>query len=383
MQNIALIWLLLAIIMLPAHAQNKPMSDQAVTVQSVPVPTQTSMAPPAQRLKIALLLPLSGPQSILGQAMQNAAVMGIYASSDPRLAIVPYDTGGKPEQAQLAASRAVAEGAGAILGPLYSTEVRGIRNNPALPPIPILSFSNDPAAAGQNVFLLGMTPQTEIATLLHDLEVRGVRILHVLAPETPYGNGVVDAAKNYAARSGIKLQTIATYSSSNPKQLLGAAQKIKAALPDAAPNLVNSYHAILVGEVGGRLGAVDANFQKLGINSTDIVIAGPSSWLEANFANLPSLQQSYYVLPDPKSMQQFAVKYGSYFGGNPPGLAMMAFDGVQILSAALSAAPQAGSIQAALSAMPSFQVNAGLLRFNAQNMAERQLAVIRADARNF
>lgn len=382
MRNIAWIWLLLAVLIMPAAAQNLAMQPGAVSNSAAP-PPQLSMAPPIQRLKIALLLPLTGPQSPLGQAMQNAAVMGIYASSDPRLAIVPYDTAGKPEQAQLAATRAVAEGAGVILGPLYSTEVRAIKNNPAMPPIPILSFSNDSAAAGQNVFLLGMTPQTEIATLLHDLEQRGVRIVHVLAPDTPYGNGVLDAAKNHASRSGVKLQTIATYSSSNPKQLLAAVQKIKSALPNGPSNIVNSYHAVLVGEVGGRLGAVDANFQKIGINSSDVIIAGPSSWLEANFANLPSLQQSYYVLPDPKSMQQFAVKYGSYFGGNPPGLAMMAFDGVQILSAAFTGAAQTGSIQAALSSAPSFHASAGLLRFNPQNMAERQLSVIRADSRNF
>jgi hypothetical protein len=46
------------------------------------------------RTRVALLLPLSGQQAPLGQALQQAAELALFAQNDPRVEFVPLDTAG-------------------------------------------------------------------------------------------------------------------------------------------------------------------------------------------------------------------------------------------------------------------------------------------------
>ena len=57
------------------------------------------------RTRVALLLPLSGQQAPLGQALQQAAELALFEQNDRRVEFVPLDTGGNAMGAGDAARR--------------------------------------------------------------------------------------------------------------------------------------------------------------------------------------------------------------------------------------------------------------------------------------
>ena len=60
-----------------------------------------------EEVRIALLLPLTGPGANAGSAFLDAASMALFESYDPRLQLFPLDTHGTPEGARAAALEAV------------------------------------------------------------------------------------------------------------------------------------------------------------------------------------------------------------------------------------------------------------------------------------
>ena len=79
---------------------------------------QTSVLIPLQvknPIVVALLLPLSGRHAALGRALKDAAFLALFELGNPRLVILPRDTGGTAAGAQAAAEQALRDGAQLIL----------------------------------------------------------------------------------------------------------------------------------------------------------------------------------------------------------------------------------------------------------------------------
>ncbi|HTZ36379.1 MAG TPA: ABC transporter substrate-binding protein, partial [Stellaceae bacterium] len=83
----------------------------------------TPAASGSQAVKVALLVPLSGPNAELGKAMLEAAQLALFTTGNDRLTLVPRDTTGTAEGAASAAKSVLADGAKLILGPLIADEV--------------------------------------------------------------------------------------------------------------------------------------------------------------------------------------------------------------------------------------------------------------------
>jgi outer membrane PBP1 activator LpoA protein len=79
---------------------------------------------PAEALhRVAVLAPLSGSSALIGQSIVNAANLAHADTGGQRIRITAYDTA---RGAAAAASRALAEGNGLILGPLLAEDVRAV-----------------------------------------------------------------------------------------------------------------------------------------------------------------------------------------------------------------------------------------------------------------
>lgn len=358
---------------------NPTISNESALAPStnVPVESQVLAAPAPQRYRIAVLLPLSGPQAPLGQALLNAAVMALFDAGDGRLALIPYDTAGRADQAANAANRAVSEGAQFILGPLFSAEIKSV-SEAVGGAAPILSLSNDWTQAGGNVFIFGLTPQSEIAQLIASMQQRGTRILHVLANDGAYGKAVVDSARLAASSSAVKIGTVATYNTKTPQSLQQAIAKIIAALPRSGGEWeLSTYHGILIGEVGPRLGVISTAFGEAGVSARDVAVAGTSQWMETDFSVLPDLQGAYYTSPPPPGLRQLESRYLSYYGVDAPALAALAYDGVRLAAVILPQQGPAGLFDA-LRRYPAFNGFSGMVRFAPDQTAERRLGIVEA-----
>lgn len=136
--------------------------------------------------KIAVLLPLSGPYAGLGQQLWDASSLALFDSQDETIELLPRDTKGTPEGAAAAASSAVADGARAVIGPLFSASVAAVRPILAEAKISAIALSNNRSVAGGPMFLIGNHPETQIDALTTYLADANRQRIALLGPDTRY-----------------------------------------------------------------------------------------------------------------------------------------------------------------------------------------------------
>ena len=194
-----------------------PKADRAPE-RPAPVPVETP--DPAKQdtapVVVGILLPLSGEERELGRAMLNGAMMAVFDHAAPGLALKPYDTAGTPAGAAEAAEAALKDGARLLLGPLFSDSVAAVAPVAARAGVNVLAFTNDRAAAGRGVFVLGHHLEPQIRAVIAYAGRRGIRSLAVLIPTGRFGAQAAVAADAAAREAGIGVHEIAVYTDDVP-----------------------------------------------------------------------------------------------------------------------------------------------------------------------
>eukprot|EP01031_Cornospumella_fuschlensis_P005920 gene5920-7358_t len=119
-------------------------------------------------IQVALLVPGGSGQAsdeLLAKSLENAARLAMGDLRNVQIDLRVYNTAGSPSQAAAQAQKAVAEGAQVILGPVFAQEANAAGVAVAASGVNVLSFSNNPDIAGNNVFVLGPTFDNTAARL--------------------------------------------------------------------------------------------------------------------------------------------------------------------------------------------------------------------------
>ena len=119
-------------------------------------------------IQVALLVPGGSGQvsdEVLAKSLENAARLAMGDLQNVEIDLRVYNTAGSPSQAAAQAQKAVAEGAQVILGPVFAQEANAAGVAVAASGVNVLSFSNNPDIAGNNVFVLGPTFDNTAARL--------------------------------------------------------------------------------------------------------------------------------------------------------------------------------------------------------------------------
>src|SRR3546814_9879777 len=98
---------------------------------------------------------MSGSNGTGGHTLANAANMALLDTNAVNLRVTTYDTAANPGEA---ARRAIADGNKLILGPLLSDDISAVAAVARPAKVPLISFSNDEAAASKDVFIMGNLP---------------------------------------------------------------------------------------------------------------------------------------------------------------------------------------------------------------------------------
>ena len=113
-------------------------------------------------IPVALLVPGGSGNSgdaVLASSLENAARLAIADLDGINIDLRVYNTAGQASIAASAARQAVNDGAKIILGPVFAEAANAAGLAVASRNVNVLSFSNNSAIAGGNVFVLGPTFQ--------------------------------------------------------------------------------------------------------------------------------------------------------------------------------------------------------------------------------
>ncbi|GJE19233.1 penicillin-binding protein activator [Methylobacterium marchantiae] len=339
------------------------------------VPTADPQVPSAGAIKIgtgsvkiALILPLSGPGSMVGAAMRNAAELAIEDFQKPDLQILVKDDRGSPDGAREAAQAAVSEGAELVLGPLFAANVKVAAGVARGGGKPIIAFSTDASVAARSVYLLSFLPQTEVDRVVDEAVAAGRRSFAALIPESSYGNAVEAQFREAVARKGARLVAIERYAPGTPTpaimRLSGlingpGAQADALFLPESPEGLANVAPALT----------------KAGFSPGRVKPIGTAVWNDPRVYALPALQGGWFAAADANGFNGFSQRYQARFGSVPPRVATLAYDAVSLMAALTRQYGSQRFADATLTTQAGFSGIDGTFRFRSEGLSDRALAI--------
>ena len=360
-------------------------------------------------VRVALLVPLSGPNAGLGQAMLNAAQLAVFNFADKRFELLVHDTRGTPQGASQAASAAIGDGASMILGPLLAASVRAVGPQARAANVPVAAFSSDRSVAGNGTYTMGFLPSAEIRRIVAYARSKGVKRFAALAPNNVYGETVIGALEAaVAANGGIvtrvqvydpyatdftpAVRALADYESrrqallSQRKELEGRDDEVSRRALKRLERLQTigdlPFDALLLAAGGKRLLAIAALLPFYDIDPGKIRMLGTGQWDVPGLGSEPALIDGWFAAPSPMARADFIKTYKETYGANSPRLATLAYDATA-LAAVLARGDNGPDFSAKAITMPSgFWGRDGIFRFLASGIAERGLAVMRVGRRD-
>jgi outer membrane PBP1 activator LpoA protein len=158
----------------PGELPSEVRSDRSNTADFPP--GDGDYRPPA---RLAVLLPMSGTLASAGQSVRDGFLAAYYAEARQRPELKFYDSQGNAAGAQAALSKALAEGAQMIVGPLTREEVNAVLGQAGqLPTIALNRGSKSPPSGSASFALLPDDEGTDAANRLAD---RGLLQVLVIA----------------------------------------------------------------------------------------------------------------------------------------------------------------------------------------------------------
>jgi branched-chain amino acid transport system substrate-binding protein len=316
----------------------------------------------AERHRVALLVPLTGPNAGVGKSLANATQLAILDTKSDAIRITTYDTAGG---AANAANQAIADGNRLILGPLLAEEAREVAPIARRARVPVLSFSNDTSAAGNGTYVLGYSPAQSIERVVEYAKTAGITQFAGLISSGVYGERSSTSFLRAVEGAGGKVLALETYDA-RPGSMTNAITKLSRV----------PYQAILI--AGGGSSALTAvplirrsssgkAARVLGTElwNTDSAIGGNAMLNGAWFASVPD---NYY--------RQYATKYRARFGAAPYRMSTLGYDAVLLtVRIARDWRPGDEFPAARLTEREGFAGLDGAFRFGRDGVAERALEV--------
>ena len=351
-------------------------APQASGPSYLPSPQAGGPALPPQpaRAKVALLLPLSGPNASLGQPLLNAAQLALFEQGGPGFEFLPRDTGGTPSGAAAAARSAMAEGARILVGPLTAQETAAVAAPARAAGVPVLPFTNDASQAAPEVWPLGLTPEQQVRRVVGAAQAQGMRRFGLAAPDGALGRQMAGALRAAAQEQGLPAPVIELYPAAAAPSLVAreVAERIGAGASGASED--SRVEMLMLGESGARARDFVGGLVGAGAAVPPLRLGGLALWAyDDSLTQQPALAGAWFPGPDPAAHGQFESRYQAAFGEKPARVAGVAYD-----AAALAARAMGGATPDSPPRMPVGEVVAGAdgaLRLNEGGKVQRALAV--------
>jgi branched-chain amino acid transport system substrate-binding protein len=360
----------------PLAARQPPYGRVPPVPPGAPAPaTPVAGAGPA---KVALLVPLSGANATLGQAILDAAQLALFEAPDDRLTLVPRDTGGTAEGAARAARAVIGDSARLILGPLLAAEVEAVKPLARDAHLNVIAFSTVTELAGGNTFLMGFLPRQEVVREVGQARDRGLARFAALAPNSPYGHLMADALRDVASASGATM-TRAEFYDPRADDTAPAVRRLMpgGAAPDAAAAAAaSSFDALLLPEGGARLKQIARQVKEAEADTKPVQLLGSGLWDVPDIGNEPALAGGWFAAAAPEPRRVFEQHFRAVYGHDPPRLASLGYDAAAL--AGVLAHGTGGELfsQQAILNPSGFTGVDGLFRFAPSGLVQRGLAVL-------
>jgi len=366
------------------------------------------------KIKVGIMVPLSGSEAETGKAMLRAATAALFDAYDPRLVLVPLDTKADIFETETVAQRVIDEGMAIVLGPLLASNLQAAGEFLAPHDIPLIGFSNDSRVAAPGRYIMGFLPETEVKRVVDFAVSKGLYEQAALIPDGRYGDRVRSSFGDAVSAAGGEIAALESYPP-DPEALFEPVKRLsnyderredlrdevrflRSLRDDVTDEIADelakkevleeiSYDAVLVPEGGALLRTLAPLLPFYEIDPNRVKLLGTGLWNDEGLLREPPLQGAWFAAPHPERPNAFLEKLNKDYGTVPPRIATLAYDAMSLVASIVR--EHAGNTeeklftQERLTAEGGFVGLDGLFRFLPDGTVERGLAVVEIDRRGF
>ena len=312
--------------------------------------------------------------------MLNAAQLALYDAAGEDFVLMPLDTRGSPGGAVEAARQSVQRGAGAMLGPIFGSNVSAAAEAVRVRSLPVFAFSNDRAALRPGVWLFGPLPEDEVERLVGHAAAEGRKRLGLLAYDTEFGRYAMQAAERAARRHGVTVVRSGTISPGLDAKALSERVRVFAGAPARRTPETEEppppFDAVLIAAEGEALRSTAALLAFHGIDPKLARYLATGVRPDRLPLDEPSLAGAWYAGAPPEAFDLFSRRYEAVYGAPPPRLAGLAYDATAIAAMLAEDRRGGGALDVmALTAPDGFFGAGGFFRFRPDGAIQRALAI--------
>ena len=304
-------------------------------------PTQAS-----EKLKIGLMVPLTGPNKDLGQSIIKAVRLAIKDIDSNFIEIIPKDTASKANKALKSAFELKQMGIKVVIGPVFYESISYLDE---IKEITFLSLTNKTLDLPKNVISAGINSTSQFNTIKKFIENNKIKRSIFLTPIQDY---------EFEVKKGIKESRIKVFKdydyNTEPTKLTKQIEEItnykvrKQNLEDEILRLKSSndtnkerkikkleqkytlgnlnFDAVVISDFDESLKSVSTSLLYTDVSPNDKYFITLNQWFDKSLLNEVDIQPLYYPSINKSNFENYKDKFFKEFNEYPSHLSLLSYD---------------------------------------------------------
>tara|TARA_B100000989_G_scaffold54207_1_gene36359 strand:- start:485 stop:1639 length:1155 start_codon:yes stop_codon:yes gene_type:complete len=298
------------------------------------------------KIKIGVLVPLSGDNASLGKQILNSIRMALIDIDNNKIEVYPKDTGSDPKQTLNSALELEQMGISLIIGPVFHKNLLYLDR---VKNVTFLSLTNKTLDLHKNVISSGINSSSQFNTIKKFLEINNVKKTIFLIPNINY---------NFEVKKGIKKSKIKLLKQYNydidPTKLTKQIEKItdygirKQNLLDEITRVEKSddpnkdrilenlekrytlgslkFDSVVIADFDESLKSVITSLLYTDVSPKDKYIITLNQWFDESLLKETNAQPIYYPSINKQNLDEFKNKFFKKFNYKPNYLSLLSYD---------------------------------------------------------
>ena len=299
-----------------------------------------------EKIKIGLLIPLSGNQSNVGKSILQSIRLAINKIDNRNIEILPKNTKNDPLETLVAAKELKLEGVKIVIGPVFNSNLTYLDE---LDKMIFLSLTNKNINNPKNVISAGINASSQIKTIKKFIKMNDIKRTIFLIPNSNFKEEIEVAI----SQSKIKLKHTHIYET-NPTELTKQIEKItmyairKQNVIDEIKRLENSneenkewkiknlkkkdtlgginFDSVIVSDFEEGLKSVFTSLLYTDVSPKRVYYITLNQWFDESFLKEESLQPLYFPSINKENYDEFVNNYKKIYIENPNQLSFLSYD---------------------------------------------------------
>ena len=304
-----------------------------------------------EKIKIGLIIPLSGEYKEIGQSILNATRLAINKIDNSQIEILPRDTKSNPETTLKISKDLYNIGARVIIGPVFNKNLIYLDE---LKEVIFLSLTNKVTNNPKNVISAGINAISQINTIIKFQKQYNIERSIFLIPNSDFKNEIEEAI----SKTKIKLKDKFIYDT-DPTLLTAQIEKLtrysqrKQNLKDEIKRLKKSneinkekktaelkkkdtlgginFDSVIIADFDESLKSVATSLLYTDISSKRIHYISLNQWFDNSLLKENSLQPIYFPSINKENYDEFIKEYFSIYQKYPNQISFLSYDLVGLI----------------------------------------------------